>query len=92
MKLQAGLLSLLLLAGCVSTPPPRDDAARYGPQPSQEQAVAAVTSYVQRVGFKDPDSVLVRDIRVGQATRYFRGLINGGGYYYGWEIYFEANA
>jgi len=69
-----------------------DKEALCGPRPTEEQARRAVQGYVERVGLKDPSSAQVRDIRVEGPMSWYKGLIQGGGYSYGWQIAFELNA
>jgi len=63
-----------------------------GPQPTQAQVDQAVRYWVDHVGLKDPMSAQTKDARVVHQAGWDRGLINGGGRDYGWEIAFQCNA
>lgn len=83
---------LLTLAACTTLPVKPEDEARCGPMPTYAEAQNSVQAYVDGVGLKDPSSAQVRNIRVVGPTSWYNGLINGGGYSYGWQITFDLNA
>jgi len=83
---------LVALVACTTMSVSPDKEALCGPRPTEEQARRAVQGYVERVGLKDPSSAQVRDIRVEGPMSWYKGLIQGGGYSYGWQIAFELNA
>lgn len=83
---------LLTLSACTTLPVKPEDEARCGPMPTFTEAQNSVQTYVDGVGLKDPSSAQVRNIRVVGPTSWYNGLINGGGYSYGWRIVFDLNA
>ena len=44
-----------------------------------------------REGLNDPGAALFRNVTVSGPTRSYKGLVNGGGYIYGWRVIFEVN-
>lgn len=90
----SSLFALLLVvsSACSSIPMDPEDVAQCGPRPTDAQASAAVQVFVDRGGLKDPSSAQVRDIRIESRMSWFNGLVNGGGYTYGWQVAFELNA
>lgn len=86
------LFLLVALAACTTMSVSPDKEALCGPRPTEEQAMSAVQTYVERVGLRDPSSAQVRNIRVEGPMRWIKGLVQGGGYNYGWQIAFEINA
>lgn len=86
------VFSLVALAACTTVSVSPDKEALCGPRPTQEEARRAVQTYVESVGLKDPSSAQVRDIRVEGPMSWYKGLVQGGGYNYGWQIAFELNA
>ena len=72
------------------TPEERDNLC--GPAPSQDQALAAVESWRQGCGLKDPASAQIQGVQV-QGQGYFKnGLLYGGKVTNGWVISFRENA
>lgn len=92
------LTTLLLLTGCQSVAdavtyasPEVAKSGNYGPKPSAEECRQIVQSYIRET-FKDPYSV--RDLEIAPAEPYsrFRGIQNGGGYFFAWLVSFRCNA
>lgn len=83
---------LVVLTGCTTMSVKPDELALCGPRPTDEQAWASVQTYIENVGFYDPGSAQVRNIRVEGPMSWYKGLAGGGGYNYGWQIAFEVNA
>lgn len=90
MKRILAIFALLMLTACTTVSP--DQKSLCGLRPTEEQAKNAVQVYINQGGLKDPSSAQIRNIRIENPTRYYKGLINGGGYNYGWQIAFEYNA
>ena len=91
MKMLMGVVLLAALVGC-STVLSQNDEALCGPRPTEEQAKTAVQVYIDGVHLKDPGAAQVKDIVVGGTAKWYKGLVNGGGYNYGWQISFQLNA
>lgn len=83
---------ILIVAGCTTLSVGPEEEDRCGPRPSYDDASRAAQVYVDRYGFKDPTSAQIRDIQIGNRAKWYRGVVNGGGYNYGWEITFNVNA
>jgi len=83
--------ALVALVGCASTYsiPAGVDC---GPQPTQVQVDQAVKYWVDHVGLKDPGSAQTKEAHVVNRAGWNRGLVNGGGKDYGWEVAFQCNA
>ncbi|MBE7159196.1 MAG: hypothetical protein INR62_12325, partial [Rhodospirillales bacterium] len=80
-----------LLAGCASTPTPQEAAtADFGKPVTTDTAKPIVLAYI-RATFKDPDAVKDLEITSVEKTKVYRGLVNGGGYAYGYAITFACN-
>ena len=93
MKKLLSLAALVVLVGCVPpkmTPDQKAEACGYSP--SQEQAEAAVRSWVQQGGLKDPFSAQTQNISVDGMGAIKNGIINGGEWRYGWIVSFQVNA
>ena len=90
MKKLMGLMLLAAFTGC-TTMVSQNDEALCGPRPTGEQAENAVKVYVDGVGLKDPGAAQVKDIVIVGKAKWYKGLVNGGGYNYGWEISFQLN-
>jgi hypothetical protein len=86
-----GLSAVLLLTACTAVPLSADEETKSGPRPNEAEAQKAVMAYVQDAGFKDPDSVQIKDVVINRPFKMYRGLVNGGGWDYGWEIDFQEN-
>lgn len=91
MKVVLGLFAAFALCACAVIPLSQEEIAKCGPRPTEIQAEKAVEAYVENSGFKDPDTVKVRNIVIRKPLKMFRGLAAGGGWNYGWEIDFETN-
>ena len=91
MKRVMGALCLALFTGC-STMVSENEEGLSGPRPTEEQVKNAVQVYVDGVGLKDPSSAQVKDVIIGGRAKWYKGLVNGGGYNYGWEVSFQLNA
>lgn len=89
LAVSAGALALgaVLLAGCATTVS-SDKEYLCGPRPDPSLAVTSVQSAVSQADFKDPTSVLIRGVRVGNCTM----QPNVHGDIYGWRIDFQFNA
>lgn len=81
---------MMALAGC-STVVNERDQSMCGPRPSEEEAQNAVQVYINGVGLKDPAAAQVKDVTIIGPGKWYKGLVNGGGYNYGWEISFQLN-
>ena len=92
MRITIATVLLAITAGCTTLSVGPEEESLCGPRPSEAQARDAVQVYIDRVGLKDPSSAQVRDVRVADSAKWYKGLINGGGYNYGWEISFQLNA
>jgi hypothetical protein len=84
--------TVLVLSGCTTLEVTGNEANRCGTPPSIEQAQQAIQVYIERAGFKDPESAQIRDVRIMRRAKWYNGLVNGGGYTYGWEVDFQVNA
>jgi hypothetical protein len=82
------LVALIVTGGCASGPAA---PATCGPQPTEDQINKDVKAYIAGTNWKDPDSVVVRNIHMHQCRSIWNGLM-GGGHVVGWEIDFEVNA
>lgn len=83
---------LILVTSCTTINVKPEEEYLCGPAPTYEQAQNAIKTFIERSGLKDPNSAQIRDIRIGERSAWVKGLINGGGYNYGWTIKFEINA
>lgn len=83
---------LLLLAGCARGGIAPDQEPLCGPRPTDEQAQKSVQIYLQQSGLNDPSGAKIRQVRVVKRAAWYNGVVNGGGYTYGWLIDFELNA
>lgn len=100
MKKTMAVLALVGLSACTAAAVGPEKEALCGPRPTQLRARNAVKVYVDRAGLEDPSSAQVKDIRIEDCASWHKGLIKGGGYYYGWgggyyygwQIAFELNA
>jgi hypothetical protein len=86
------LVMAILLVGCTTMTVSDVDEAKCGPRPTEDQMQSAVHAYVEAAGFKDAESVRIQKVRIEKAAAWYRGVVNGGGYTYGWQIAFEVNA
>jgi hypothetical protein len=80
------------LAACASQQERSDLSVKLGAAPSDEAAVQAI---VETLGpqLKDPDSVKQFQVVSGPAPmRWYRGIVNGGGFDTGWLYCFQFNA
>ena len=77
--------------GCSLTPETIPAGVDCGPEPSQVQIEAAVQTWVQSAGLKDPGSAQTRNAWTIGRRGMYNGLINGGGYSYGWMVEFQVN-
>jgi hypothetical protein len=86
-------LAALMNVGCAPLRPEvtPDTYALCGPQPSQEMIVKLVNNTVAGKNWKDPDSIKIRNIQLRGRCAGYKGLINGGGYQYGWMVTYEIN-
>lgn len=80
----------LSMVGCALTQPITDPSqiAECGDRPEQHQADMAAHAYTENAGFKDPDSVQIRNVRVDGPAKWnsIRGSIVG------WQVSFDINA
>ena len=85
------LLCLLLCAGCASTPTPQEMAsADFGKPLTVATAKPVVLAYIRET-FKDPDAVKDLEVTNVEKEKVYKGLVNGGGYAYGYAITFACN-
>jgi len=93
--MQKTLLAAALVvftAGCTSVKVKPDEVAKLcGDRPTEEQAQGAIKTYVNSA-LKDPYSAHLGTYVVGNCEGRMIGLINGGGYKYGWVILADVNA
>lgn len=68
-----------------------ENLAKCGPRPSQAQAEEYARTWASQA-LADPFSAVVRDVTVVGPSQNYRGLVNGGGYDFGWTIAFLVNA
>lgn len=80
--------SLILILGCKG---PDLATANFGPQPTPEECATVAKGWCN-ANLKDPWSAVIQNARVVGKNSVYNGLVNGGGYTYGWEIRFEVNA
>lgn len=100
MEKTIAVLALVALSACTSAAVGPDKEVLCGARPSPTQVRAAVKVYVDRAGLEDPGSAQVRNVRIEGCASWHKGLLKGGGYYfgwgggyyYGWQISFELNA
>jgi hypothetical protein len=83
---------ITMLSGCATAPATPQEQSRCGQQPTEAEIADSVQVYIKNIGWKDPDSVHVQNIRMKGCSSSWNGLINGGGHTIGWEIDFEVNA
>lgn len=88
--------ALALLAGCATPPPASGPVADLflgaGAEPPLGQAEDAVLAYL-RSALKDPGSLQQFRLRSGpEKIRWYRGMLNGGGYEEAWLMCFQYNA
>ncbi|MGH8273152.1 MAG: hypothetical protein ACRES9_02680 [Gammaproteobacteria bacterium] len=81
-----------ILAGCTTAGVSQDEMQLCGPRPTQQQTLNAVAAYIQDSDLKDPASAQVKNVRVVGPKKMYKGLVNGGGWSYGWQIVFDLNA
>lgn len=87
-----GTIAVTAMVGCNLTPDTIPAGVDCGQEPTQTQAEAAAQVWVQHAGLKDPGSAQVRNVQILGKRGMYNGLVNGGGYSYGWMVQFEVNA
>ena len=85
-------LNTLALSGCIEGVSPHEQAQISESVPMDATiADAAVREYIH-TAFKDPYSVQDLTIGTPYLQKSYRGLVNGGGFDYVWNIPFSCNA
>ncbi len=83
------LSALVTIAGC-STAPSAAELPLCGPRPTLMQARMAAQYWAGSTG-RNPSATQISGVHIGKPGKLYRGLINGGGYDYGWWIVFASN-
>lgn len=82
------IISVVALIGleCFAAPPEEPD---FGPKPTAAQMKIQMDNF--RADLKDPYSALFSNPTLIGKYKVYKGLINGGGYRYGWLASFDCN-
>lgn len=83
---------LLMLSACTTMAVGPDKADLCGPRPTDQVVMAAIQSTINSMNLKDPNSAQIRNVQIVDRWSLYKGLVNGGGYNYGWLVAFELNA
>lgn len=83
----AAVAGLVVMVGCALNEPITNPSL-VGPAPSQWQMEEGIRLYIQSIGFKDPGSVQVRNVRLDGPMKWnnIRGAVTG------WQITADLNA